>query len=186
MPYPLTSARGVRAMRIRLEKIGSEPYEWREQVTIPIASLDRPELLELGEITWQGRVWAEPPGFRLEATLAYEQTIACDRCLKPIVQPITIEVKLLMVQNSPQPRADEIELTADDLEIGYLDGDEFDADQILVEQLQLNVPMRVVCRENCQGLCPRCGVDRNVESCGCEETGGDPRWESLRSLKEPH
>jgi uncharacterized protein len=169
-------------MNIRLDKIGAEPFRWQELVAVSAERLERTQLLELGEVSWSGQVWDEDPGYRCEASYSYEQTIACDRCLAPIVRPVAGEVRLLLMTNSPQPTADEVELTAEDLEILPLAGEEFDPQEVLIEQLQLNVPMRALCTETCKGLCPECGVNRNHEECGCEEARIDPRWEALRGL----
>ena len=170
-------------MRILLEKIGAEPYQWRETVEVAAAELERTELFELGEISWSGKVWIDSPGYRLEAVLSYEQTVVCDRCLAPIVQTVENDIALLVLPNAPQPTEEEVELSIDDLEVLYLEGEEIDARRILIEQLQLNVPMRVICKDDCQGLCPECGVNRNLESCACEAPTADPRWEALRSLQ---
>jgi len=171
-------------MKIRLDKIGAEPLRWQEAVSIPAASLERTQLLDLSEVSWAGLVWMESPGFRFEATYSYQQTVACDRCLTPLVQPVDGEVRLILVANASQPTAEEVELSTEDLEILYLEGDEFDPDEILIEQLQLNVPMRAICQENCQGLCPDCGGNRNLETCSCDEARIDSRWEALRGLKD--
>lgn len=171
-------------MMIHLGKLGSEPCEWQEVVAIAAAKLERTQLLELSEVRWRGRIWEESPGFRLEASYSYEQTVACDRCLSPTTLPVEGDVRLLLIANTPQPTDEEVELTEEDLEILYLDGEEVDPNFILVEVLQLNVPMRVICKESCQGLCPECGVNRNLESCGCEEARIDPRWEALRGLRK--
>jgi uncharacterized metal-binding protein YceD (DUF177 family) len=55
-------------------------------------------------------------------------------------------------------------------------------DQHIYENLIVNIPMQVLCREDCKGLCPQCGIDRNKESCGCGEAT-DPRWDALRKSK---
>ena len=171
-------------MRILLEKIGAEPLQWQETVEVTAAELERTELLELGGISWSGRVWMDRPGYRLEASLAYEQTVRCDRCLSSIVQTVENDIALLVLPNAPQPTEDEIELSSDELEVLYLEGEEIDGRRILIEQLQLNVPMRAVCKDDCQGLCPQCGVNRNLEECSCETETTDPRWEALRSLQK--
>ncbi len=170
-------------MKIRLDKIGAEPFRWRETVEIPAGDLERAEVLELSAIQWSGQVRVDSPGFRLEAALIYSQTVACDRCLTPIVQDVESEIGLLVIADAPQPTEEEVELTTEDLEILFLEGEELDAQRILVEQLQLNVPMRTLCKEDCRGLCPRCGANRNLESCTCEVSEVDPRWEALRGLK---
>ena len=171
-------------MKIRLDQIGAEPLSWQEMVAVPAASLERTQLLSMSDISWVGQVWAESPGFRCEAQYSYEQTVACDRCLAPIGQSIEGEVRLLILTNAPQPTTDEVELTAEDLEILPLAGEEFDPQEVLIEQLQLNVPMRAICGEDCRGLCPDCGINRNLESCNCDEARIDPRWEALRGLKD--
>jgi len=58
-----------------------------------------------------------------------------------------------------------------------------ETDPILIEQLQLNVPMKPLCRADCRGLCPDCGADLNAGACSCAETRADPRWGSLAALK---
>ena len=171
-------------MRILLEKIGAEPYQWQETIEVAAAELERTELLDLGGISWSGKVWIDSPGYRLEAVLSYEQTVACDRCLTPIVQRVENNIALLVLPNVPQVTEDEIELSTDDLEVLYIEGEEIDAREILIEQLLLNVPMRAICRDDCRGLCPQCGVNRNLEDCTCEAPTTDPRWEALRSLQK--
>lgn len=170
-------------MRIRLDKLASEPFQWQETVVIDAAALESTEVVELGAIEWQGRIWQDSPGFRLEAVLAYDQTVSCDRCLTPLVQRVDTEVQLMVIQNAPQSIDDELELTAEDLEVTFVDGEELDADRLLLEQLQLNVPMRTLCREDCLGLCPECGCNLNIESCDCASNRVDPRWEALRGLQ---
>ena len=172
-------------MRIRLDKIGSEPFEWREEVSIAPKKLESAEVIGLSPIDWRGRIWTEHPGFQLEATLGYEQTVTCDRCLAPTVERVDTQVHWIVLQNAPQLTAEEVELSAEDLEITYVDGDELDADELLLEQLRLNVPMRSVCSDDCRGLCPRCGINRNLETCDCDQVAVDPRWEVLRDLEKP-
>jgi len=46
----------------------------------------------------------------------------------------------------------------------------------------LSIPMKLLCREDCQGICPGCGANLNQEACRCGEKPGDPRWEKLREL----
>ena len=52
------------------------------------------------------------------------------------------------------------------------------------EQLELAAPIRVVCSENCLGLCPSCGKDLNAGPCGCDAEPVDPRWEALKDFKK--
>ncbi len=123
-------------MEIRLDQIGDEPFRWQEIRSIPVESLQRTQLLELGDVGW-----------------------------------------------GEEPVVGELELEEADLGVLYLKGEILDTDPILTEQIQLNVPMRQLCRQDCTGLCPQCGIDRNVESCDCEDVG-DPRWDALTALRD--
>jgi uncharacterized protein len=171
-------------MQIRLDKVGVEPSSWQERLEIGAASLDRVELIDLGEIDWSGRIWLEGSSFPLEARAEYEQTIACARCLTPIIQRISFELRTLILNRPPEAVEGEIELRSGDLEVLYWPDEVFDTNMILREQLQLNVPMRALCKEGCLGLCAVCGMNRNESNCDCETGPVDARWEVLRGLKE--
>ena len=171
-------------MRIPLDRIGDEPFVWRQQLTVNADTLERPELLGLSEILWEGRVEREDSVFRLEGRLEYDQTVSCSRCLEPLVLPVESEVRLRLVKASPTAVEGEIELTEDDLATVYVEGEEIDTLRLLREQLQLNIPMRSLCSESCQGLCPTCGANRNSKPCGCDQVEVDPRWEALKSLRD--
>ena len=68
--------------------------------------------------------------------------------------------------------------------VGYYDGDRLDLGEVVREQVLLALPLKPLCREDCRGLCPRCGQNRNLGPCGCPppEEPGDPRLEPLRKL----
>ena len=59
-----------------------------------------------------------------------------------------------------------------------------ETEPILLEQLQLNIPMKPLCRPDCAGLCPLCGADLNLGACDCSEPVGDPRWAALAALRD--
>ncbi len=170
-------------MQIRLEQIADEPFRWEESPPISHASLARPEVLGLGPIAWSGMVTRELAGYRLTARLSYEQTLACTRCLAPLVAVVDEEIELMIQVRSPEPVLGEHELRASDLRTLFLEDDLLDTTPILMEQLQLNVPMKPLCRDDCAGLCPHCGADRNQAPCSCAETEVDPRWQVLRQWR---
>ena len=55
---------------------------------------------------------------------------------------------------------------------------------LLREQILLAVPLKVVCRDHCRGLCPHCGKNLNIEQCSCSEPLEDPRWEALKEIRK--
>lgn len=170
-------------MQIWLDQVREEPLNWEETENVAPESLDRPELLGLGPVTWRGQVvWADP-GYFLRARLSYEQTLCCDRCLKPIAEEAGADVELLVLVDGHRHEAGERELDEDDLGVLHLEKEMLDTQPILLEQLQLNIPMKPLCRPDCQGLCPQCGADLNLGACTCGEPAADPRWAALAALK---
>ena len=70
------------------------------------------------------------------------------------------------------------EIDIDPLEKGVID-----LREMITEQIHLSLPVKPLCEENCRGLCSRCGVDLNKETCSCADGETDPRWEALKQLK---
>jgi uncharacterized protein len=170
-------------MRIWLDQAQDETLRWDETENITLEALDRPEVLDLSPVDWRGQVTFADPGYYLQAKATYQQTLSCIRCLKPIVEDSSADVELLLLTERPPLVSGEHELHEDDLGVLYVEGEELDMGPLLLEQLQLNVPMKPLCRDDCKGLCPVCGKDRNTESCDCEAARADPRWGSLAALK---
>jgi len=170
-------------MQIWLEQVQDEPFNWDETQQIAKETLERPELLDLGPVRWRGQVVYADPGYFLRARLSYEQTLSCNRCLKPIVEQVNSDVELMIMVEKHPPIGGEHALHEQDLGLMYVGDELLETDPILIEQLQLNIPMKPLCREDCQGLCPVCGADKNAGPCSCGEAAVDPRWASLASLK---
>jgi uncharacterized protein len=181
-------------MRIWLDQVREEPFSWDETESIAAAALDRPELLALGPVSWRGDVVYVDPGYLLRGRLSYDQTLACIRCLKPHAVSTTAEVELLVVveahHKKPQKaqraaEEDEDELSEDDLDTLVVTEEILDTRPIVTEQLQLNIPMKPLCRPDCRGLCPRCGADLDERGgdCSCADREPDPRWTALAALK---
>ena len=170
-------------MRIRLDRIQDEPFRWEESRRIEALELERSELTALSEIGWRGEVRRTSPGFFLRADLQYEQTLACSRCLKPLRQEVEGRLELLVLTEPQEVESEELELNEEDLGVLVIEDETLDTDPLLIEQLQLNVPMRSLCREDCRGLCPACGQDLNEAACNCAEPT-DPRWDALAEMRE--
>jgi uncharacterized protein len=170
-------------MKIWLDQVRDEPFNWDETQNVSPETLDRPELLALGPVHWRGQVVFADPGFFLRARLSYEQTLSCIRCLKPIVEPTRDDIELMVLVDRHPEVESEHALHVQDLGQLYINEEILETDPILIEQLQLNVPMKPLCRADCKGLCPECGADLNEGACSCAETRVDPRWEALAALK---
>ena len=69
------------------------------------------------------------------------------------------------------------------MDVSVIEGFEIDLTELVREQILLNLPEQVFCREDCKGLCEKCGANRNLINCNCEEKEIDPRWSALKNLK---
>lgn len=170
-------------MLVRFEDIREEPFQWQESVDISPDSLEQPNLQSLGPVSWRGRVTFAEPGFHLSARLRYEQQLECIRCLRPAVQEVNAEVELMIFAHEDRRGAGDYELQERDMSIVHVTGDTLDLEPILLEQMQLNFPMRTLCKDDCAGLCPVCGINRNDASCECQNETSDPRWAGLQALR---
>ena len=79
-------------------------------------------------------------------------------------------------------RATVVELGADDLDLDFYTNDQLDLTRIVETETSLALPMKSLCRSDCRGLCPVCGVNRNAVPCACAPRPPDPRLAVLRDF----
>ena len=122
---------------------------------------------------------------RLRGSLKTHLRAQCDRCLSPTEIPVNQDFDVVYRQDSEAAceRDDEFEVPKDELEVSFFSGDGVELNEILAEQVILSVPMKVVCREDCRGLCPVCGGDRNRIACQCESEVRRSATSPFASLK---
>jgi len=109
--------------------------------------------------------------------------VECDRCLKPVEIPVSADFELEYISGSEYETSSAAELTEAEMSVSVFDGKAIDVDEIVKEQILLAVPTRMLCREDCKGICPECGTDRNKGECNCVSNEIDPRWAALKTLK---
>jgi len=124
---------------------------------------------------------------RVQGHLRARAIRPCDRCLKDVELSVDEDLELFYEPSDPDEglsgsAGTEKEIRGKDLEFSVYNDDEIDLDQLVVEQVALNVPTRVLCKEDCRGLCDQCGTDLNQFSCRCEQPV-DPRWHVLLDIK---
>ncbi len=116
----------------------------------------------------------------LEGTLA----LSCSRCLEGYNAPVAADFDLLL-EPGPEPVVPEVELTADELDLDFYQGEVVDLEKYLREQILLMMPLKPLCAETCRGICPRCGAELNHEPCRCkEEQTLSPLAAALAKLKQ--
>ena len=119
----------------------------------------------------------------LHGRLAARAEVDCDRCLQPVEVPVDAQFSLQYITRLEYDSSEAVELEETDLTVSVFDSETIDIDELVREQVLLAVPERTLCREDCKGLCPACGADRNLKPCGCESAETDPRWAALKNLR---
>lgn len=105
----------------------------------------------------------------------------CDRCLAPLALPVDESFELIYVP--PLGTGDERELEENDLSLGFYQDGTINVDDLVREQIELALPMARLCNAACQGLCPTCGANLNLNKCGCTDNPIDERWAALKEIK---
>jgi uncharacterized protein len=108
--------------------------------------------------------------------------VPCARCVDPVQHLLAGEFDLIFRPAGADADLTEHSIGASEAEIGYYDKGSLSLEDVLREQVLLSLPARTLCREDCKGLCPRCGTNQNTDSCSCDEVSSDPRWTALSEL----
>ena len=123
------------------------------------------------------------PDIRLAGRYEGRFQVPCARCVEPVEVPLSGEFDLLFRPVGVDAESAERSISAPETEIGYYQEDSLLLEDVLREQVLLSLPARTLCKDDCKGLCPRCGKNRNLEPCTCDEGPRDPRWEALEGLR---
>jgi uncharacterized protein len=168
---------------LSLDAVLDEPVPFAFDLPFSAATLDREPLLEVTPARLEGQVSRIESGFALEARLSWGGRLECSRCL--VSYPFQNDEEFsLLLRKRPAPAGESRLLQGDELHEYFYDDPVVSVVPIAEERIQMAVPMKPLCREDCRGLCPRCGQDLNVTACGCVVETSDPRWEALRVLKK--
>jgi uncharacterized protein len=115
---------------------------------------------------------------------------SCKRCLKPVVldEPVDLVRSYVpkdQLRGTREHHGDDVEASFDPETVDEeaYEGKQIDLSPAVREQILLQIPSSPLCREDCRGLCPKCGKDLNDGDCGCDKTVMDPRWSALKGLQ---
>ena len=120
---------------------------------------------------------------RLRGNFSGKFQVPCARCVEPVEIPLAADFDLIFRPAKADSEATERSITAPETEIGYYQNDSLLLEDVLREQVLLSLPVRTLCKDDCKGLCPRCGQNRNSQACSCDEGPSDLRWEALAGLR---
>lgn len=178
-------------MLLRMTELPAEGILMEKQLD-PLKLKDLAALQETQECEFEGlldvRLRVTPAGglLQVEGRVTGSVRTICSRCLAPVALPVDTTFRLTFARSAPGDeggRAENRELKAEEMGLVLFEGDEIDFRDTIQEQVVMALPMQVLCREDCRGLCPGCGANRNTEACRCPREEVDPRLAVLKTLK---
>ena len=171
-------------MRLDLGKIRT-PHEHVEKVYAQEAFAgDRDVFRVVSSVTLAFEIFKDKAQFQLVGAAEGALEQLCSRCLEAFVTPVDVHFDLRYQPHTANTGEGEREIEEDDLTTAYYDNDEIDLGQLMREQFYLSLPMKPLCRDECRGLCPVCGTNRNRDACACTPAWEDPRLAVLKTLKQ--
>jgi uncharacterized protein len=142
-------------------------------------------LVSLSHVAANMVIKKEADGLFVNGDTEAEVTKRCTRCLKEFTEKMHVDIALTFLSYEKDKTAEgEHELSKRDLEFSFLTNHELDTTDIIREQIALELPISSICREDCKGLCTKCGEDLNLGQCSCpQEKEIDPRFSKLKKFK---
>lgn len=138
--------------------LGSFPLTEEEPLNLTLTNLGGDKLLVEGEQKFVAK-------------------IPCDRCLTETEVPIEISFsKEIDMKQSAEGRIDDLD------ETDFIDGYNLDTEKLVYGELLLNWPMKTLCRDDCKGICKKCGKNLNEGDCGCDTVELDPRMAVIADI----
>ena len=174
----MTSHRMPESLTIELRRVAEAPIERSERLAaaVTVRGEEGIALVEPPRISYVAQSSASG-GIQVRGELDARVRLTCRRCLAEREERYVVPLDFRLEPG--------VEPGAEDEGIFPLrpDGDVVDLGPMVREELLLALPEFAECRPRCRGLCPRCGVDLNEETCDCGSSEPDPRWETLRKLR---
>ncbi len=169
-------------MKVDLTELlnGNEDQLTFQEKIIP----DDEEIKNVGFKTW-GPIEAKGTIFRanheliLNLELAFDYETECDRCLKGVENHIEDTYTFIMQEKKD---FDEFSEENEDVDIALYEDLYYNSKDDIMDSAYLALPNKILCTDDCKGLCPHCGIDLNESTCNCEENQIDPRMEVLKDL----
>jgi len=127
-------------------------------------------------IVFNGDFFKVEDSILLTGIIKYTYKVDCARCLTEFENTIRTKFEAFVVkkQDDDDNESDEIKLVLKDGCVNL--------DETIKQMIYLSMPMKSVCKADCKGICPTCGVNLNVEKCKCQNNGTDPRFDKLKNL----
>ena len=136
-----------------------------------------------GKVAFNGEIERVNGKGNLRGTIKTAVLLDCSRCLEPVAMHLEFPSRAIFVDLSDENTDAEAEVCDEALDESLVEGGRIDMAEVVREQILLAIPEQIFCREDCKGLCPKCGANLNLIDCKCADDELDPRWAALKNLK---
>jgi uncharacterized protein len=146
----------------------------------------RDNIRQAAALNWNATAERAGGEIRINGSLKTTVEMMCSRCLEPARHDINKSFDLFFRQRDELmfDEDQEIELTERDTQTAFFSGTQLAIGEILREQVLLALPMKALCRVDCKGLCPTCGINLNSGTCSCPAEKFSPHMDTLLELKK--
>jgi uncharacterized protein len=171
-------------MLLDLGKIRT-PHEHYSKVYEPSAFKPDADYTIVAAVALDFDIHKDQDRFRLNGRVHTTLELPCSRCLEPCRWTVDEPFELTYEPRPARAAENEREIADEDFSAAFYDHDEIDLEQLLRERLEMSLPMKPLCSEDCRGLCPVCGTNLNRGTCDCKTDWEDPRLAALKTLQTP-
>jgi uncharacterized protein len=173
---------GAFVILLRNLKEGSNPLD--QQGSCLDLGLDPSEDRLTAPVRVEGVIYRASQQVEIQGTIWTSARLTCDRCLESVGAELEVPLRIFAERRESRDRRSKEEIREDDVGIVYHDGQSIDLKDEIRQLLLVELPWHFVCKEDCRGLCPRCGVNRNLETCACPTSAAPPAWDGLGKAGE--
>lgn len=179
-------------MLINIHELEDHPVDFSEELAPGVVDLGT-DFVQKTPLKTTGRAELVPElhgqhdrllDIRIHGDFSTSLEVLCARCLEPVLTDVSNHYDLLYRPEGSDSGKEELSVTAAEAEISYYPGSGLELADVLQEQVLLAVPLKIVCKPDCKGLCPSCGCNRNLETCDCAAKSEDPRWSGLQDIRK--
>jgi DUF177 domain-containing protein len=164
---------------ISVEELKLRPVSISKVYPAGVLDYKTADFRQMGNLKIRGVAELVGTEIRFVGHLSAQVEASCDRCLGTVEIPVESDFDLIYRPMKTIARQEEVEVPASELEVGFYSGPGIELADVVTEQVNLAIPMKIVCRVNCQGLCPTCGINRNLEACQCAEASHESPFAAL-------
>ncbi len=170
-------------MIVDLTKLENSQIEFELSIKPDEIEFDNEFVSAKEDVKFDGKLSNQAAWALIEGEISTKLDIACGRCLESVKTPVNFEFEAAFINAKRLTDDVDMELEAEGLDVSILVGHKIDLVDVAQERVMLSIPSQTLCKQDCKGLCPECGANKNSKACNCDEKAIDSRWSALSEIK---